>query len=410
MTANHQSLPEDWSTMTLKDVALWGSGGTPKATNPAYYGGDVPWAVIGDLNDQVVTETAKAITNLGLEESSAKLVEPGAVLIAMYGASIGRMGIVGSRMATNQAIAFAYPDESRVLGKFLFFYLMSQKRQLTRAGKGAAQPNISQTILKAWPIPVPPLEEQRRIVEAIETHVSHLDAGVESLQRAKRQVELLWTAVLDRALETDDMGMLESFAGPSGITDGPFGSNLKTSHYTDSGPRVLRLQNIGRGVFVDDRAYISREHFESLRKHEAEAGDLLVASLYGDRLRSCVVPDDVGPAIVKADCIRIRPSETSDVRFLAYALQRPQVDQWCTERVRGVGRQRLGLKNIRSIPIPDFDPAAQHRVAREVASIESNLDHVTEEIEEAQSRAEGLRRAVLAAAFSGVLSRDQEVI
>lgn len=90
------------------------------------------------------------------------------------------------------------------------------------------------------------------------------------------------------------------------ITDGPFGSNLKTRHYTDSGPRVVRLQNIGDAIFVDDKAHISSEHYESLKNHAVYAGDLVIRSLGTPAPRACKIPESLGPAIVKADCVRFK--------------------------------------------------------------------------------------------------------
>ena len=97
-----------WRHLTLKDVAKWSSGGTPKAGTKEYYGGDIPWAVIGDLNDGHVSTTASTITEAGLANSSAKVVAPGTLLVGMYG-SIGKMSIADVPMATNQAIACAVP-------------------------------------------------------------------------------------------------------------------------------------------------------------------------------------------------------------------------------------------------------------------------------------------------------------
>lgn len=153
---------------------------------------------------------------------------------------------------------------------------------------------------------------------------------------------------------------------PRSITDGPFGSNLTSAHYTESGARVIRLQNIGDGEFRDAAAYISLEHFETLRKHEVRAGDLLVASL-GDNLpRACLMPDIGEPAIVKADCIRIRLRPDVDQRWVLLALQRQETKRWAEGIVKGVGRQRLGLKAIRSLPIPVPPLSEQRRLAAAV--------------------------------------------
>jgi type I restriction enzyme S subunit len=187
---------DDWTETTLGDVATWGSGGTPKSGESAYYDGDIPWCVIGDLTEGEVFLTEKCITSEGLKNSSAKVVEPGAVMIAMYGASIGRTGIVGRPMATNQAIAFAYPSVETLDNRFLLSFLQTQKLHFVEAGQGAAQPNISQTVLKAWPILLPPLDEQKRIVEI----VTSMDDVIQSTEQAVTDAKNLRSGLLSDLL------------------------------------------------------------------------------------------------------------------------------------------------------------------------------------------------------------------
>ncbi len=139
---------------------------------------------------------------------------------------------------------------------------------------------------------------------------------------------------------------------PRAITDGPFGSNLKSEHYTADGPQVIRLQNIGDGAFLSARASISVERFNLLQAHEALAGDVVVASL-GDTLpRACVVPAGLGPAIVKADCARIRPGAAVNPRYLMHALNSPLVRGQAAAVVHGVGRQRLPLSELKKLLVP----------------------------------------------------------
>jgi type I restriction enzyme S subunit len=161
---------------------------------------------------------------------------------------------------------------------------------------------------------------------------------------------------------------------PRAITDGPFGSKLASRHYTDGGPRVVRLQNIGDGRFQDAHAHISQAHFESLRAHEVRPGDLLVASLGEVLPRACLAPAWLGQAIVKADCIRVRLGERADPRWVLYALQRPDVRRWADENRHGVGRPRLGLKIIREIPIPLPPLDEQRRIVDLLEDHLSRLD------------------------------------
>ncbi len=187
---------EDWTETTLGEVAQWSSGGTPQSGESKYYDGDIPWCVIGDLTEGEVFVTEKQITQDGLQNSSAKIVQPGAVMIAMYGASIGRTGLVAVPMATNQAIACAIPNVELLDNLFLLIYLQTQKTLFVEAGQGAAQPNISQTVLKRWPIPLPSIAEQKRIVEI----VSSMDDVVQAAESAVVEAKNLRSGLLSDLL------------------------------------------------------------------------------------------------------------------------------------------------------------------------------------------------------------------
>mgnify|MGYP001447272392 CR=1 FL=1 len=191
---------EDWIECTLNDIAIWGSGGTPKSTNSEFYNGGIPWLIIGDLNDGYVNTSEKSITKLGLDNSSAKLVKPNSVLIAMYG-SIGKLGINSIEVATNQAIAFTKFLPAQILNKYLFHYLFYCRPKLHAVGKGGTQKNISQTVLKQFAFPLIPLPEQRAIVAKIEELFSDLDKGIADLKKAEHQLKVYRQAVLKKAFE-----------------------------------------------------------------------------------------------------------------------------------------------------------------------------------------------------------------
>jgi type I restriction enzyme S subunit len=178
---------------------------------------------------------------------------------------------------------------------------------------------------------------------------------------------------------------------PRAITDGPFGSNLASRHYTDHGPRVVRLQNIGDSSFVDEKAHISQEHFESLRAYEVLPGDLLIASLGEVLPRACLAPPALGPAIVKADCIRVRLHPDVEPRWVMYAMQRPAVRRWADNHRHGVGRPRLGLKAIRQIPVPLPPLDEQRRIVALLEDHLSRLDAAQAGLAAAARRAERLR-------------------
>ena len=133
MSFNH--MPFNWEVRKMPSVVKWSSGGTPKATEKQYYeNGSIPWLVIGDLNDGIVTKSESKITKLGLENSSAKMIPKGTLLVAMYG-SIGKLGITGIECCTNQAIAYA-KELYGVTTEYLYYYMAMMKPKLISKGKG----------------------------------------------------------------------------------------------------------------------------------------------------------------------------------------------------------------------------------------------------------------------------------
>ena len=176
-------IPDSWEWVRLGKVANWSAGATPSRKKREYYlNGTIPWLKTGDLNDAVVDTTSEFITELGAKNSSVKLNKPGNILIAMYGATIGKLGIVGKKaLTTNQACLGGEPY-SGIYNWYLFYYLLASRKSLIKLGAGGAQPNISKQKVENYLFPLPPLEEQSRIADKI-AQLFALLRKVESLTR-----------------------------------------------------------------------------------------------------------------------------------------------------------------------------------------------------------------------------------
>jgi len=167
-------IPESWEWMRVGDVGSWSAGATPSRQHPEYYEGEIPWLKTGDLNDGYITDIPEFVGQLALEKTSLRLNPIGSVLMAMYGATIGKLGILKIEATTNQACCACIPY-SCIENKYLFFYLMSQRKNYISMGAGGAQPNISKEKIVMSLIPVPPLDEQKRIVVKIEEILPYID-------------------------------------------------------------------------------------------------------------------------------------------------------------------------------------------------------------------------------------------
>ena len=160
-------IPDTWKWVRLVEIGDWGSGATPSRTNTEYYGGDIPWLKTGDLTDGYIYDVPEYITRLALERTSVRLNPKGSILIAMYGATIGKLGILTKSMTTNQACCACIVFPS-IYNLYLFYFLLANRTTFIKKGEGGAQPNISKEKIVNTLIPLPTLAEQQRIVEKIE--------------------------------------------------------------------------------------------------------------------------------------------------------------------------------------------------------------------------------------------------
>ena len=197
-------IPCNWCWTTLGEIGTWQAGATPSRAQKDYYGGNIPWLKTGDLTDGYIYEIPETITNKALEETSVKLNPTGSVLIAMYGATIGKIGILTFPATTNQACC-ACVDYKAVTQKYLFYFLLSHKEEFIRLGGGGAQPNISKEKIVETFIPIPPIAEQGRLVNEIEklfSLVGMLDSNTDKLRRyiALEKENILHLAITGKLL------------------------------------------------------------------------------------------------------------------------------------------------------------------------------------------------------------------
>ncbi|GAA4455831.1 restriction endonuclease subunit S [Novipirellula rosea] len=180
------SIPTKWEWVQFGELGDWGAGSTPRRGDARYYDGDIVWLKSGELNNGIVTDSEEKVTQAAMDDCSLRLNQPGDVLIAMYGATIGKLAIAGVECTTNQAVC-ACTCFDGVFNEYLFLLLKAFKSHFIKKSSGAAQPNYSKEKIVRTAAPLPPLAEQRRIVSKVEGLMSLCDT-LESHRRARESV------------------------------------------------------------------------------------------------------------------------------------------------------------------------------------------------------------------------------
>ncbi len=402
-----------WRWRLLTDIARLATGHTPSRREPAWWGGDIPWLQLPDiraLDGRRAFTTLEQTNALGIENSSSVVLPKGTVCMSRT-AQVGFVTIMGCEMATSQDFVnwVCGPDLDP---EFLMHLLIASRKAIRDLGSGATHQSIYFHTVRAFCVCVPPITDQRRIAARLNEQLTAVERARAAAQSRLAAAESLpaaclaetWDAAGRTAGGLTRLGDLA--ASEDAFTDGPFGSNLKTDHYVRHGARVVRLQNIGRGVFLgNDRSFVSFDHFATLTRHHVREGDIVFAALGDGRRpagRSCVVPEGFGPGLVKADCFRVRlPSGTIDPCYAIGMLNSPQSLRAVAATMRGATRPRVTLEVVRSlsIPVPPIDD--QHSIAANLSRRLAKAERLTETIRGELATIESLPAALQREVFQG---------
>lgn len=407
-----RKLPEGWVVTNLQNIANWGSGGTPSRSHDEYYNGNIPWFKTGDLGPKLITEASEYITDAGVKNSSAKYFPKGSVAIAMYGATIGKTSILGIDATTNQACAVGTPIEGITSSIFLYYFLLNEKNAFIKKGKGGAQPNISQAVLKEHPLCLPPYAEQKIIAEKLDTLLAQVDNTKARLEQIPQILKCFRQAALaavvnGKSVNTNiDENTLTTLGNIA--KNIKYGTSKKCSE-TQGSTAVLRIPNIGPGYIINSDLKYADFDQKELVTLTLKEGDLLLIRSNGsvDLVgKVAVISENDTEYLYAGYLIRVRlDKERAAPKYISYCLQSPQLRQV----IENIARSTSGVNNINSkelasleIPLPPLPE--QHEIVRRVEQLFAWADTIEKQVNNALNRVNSLTQSILAKAFRGELT------
>lgn len=449
-------IPVHWRWKRMSDVASIVGGGTPRTDRPEYFGGNIPWITPADLSNyelKMISHGRRSITEAGLANSGAQLLPAGTVLFSSR-APIGYVAIALNPVTTNQGFkSFVLCED--LIPDFVYYYLLRAKNLVISLASGTTFLEISGKKAAQIPIPLPPLPEQRRIVEEIEKQFTRLDAGVSALKRVQANLKRYRAAVLKAACEGklvpteasigipyetgeqllarilkerrknwSGRGKYKEPAAPDTkdlpelpdgwtwcMTDSIFsfitsGSRGWAKYYSDSGSIFLRIGNLDHEnirLDLSELQYVTPPVGAEGVRTVVRPNDVLI-SITADVGMVGLVPDGLGEAYINQHVALARPLPSINAAYIAYYLCASEGGWGHLKKLqRGATKVGLGLDDIRAVPFPLPPLAEQKRIVEEVERRLSVVEELEAVVEATLQRAGRLRQSILKKAFEGEL-------
>lgn len=409
------TLPEGWDWRTMDEVSEVVGGATPKTSElENYEGGTIAWLTPADLSgytDKYIEQGARFITKKGLESCSTKLLPKGTVLFTSR-APIGYVAIASREVCTNQGFKSFVLDNAQVTPDYVYWWLKGAKSMAEEVASGTTFLELSTAKAKKLPIPVAPLLQQRRIVEAIELQLGRLDAAVARLQGARARLKRYKQAVLKAAytgqLWTEGADMSDEAPLPEGWRWGTLGDFVKirngfafkSTDYLDEGVLLIRQSNLGgEKVTTEGAKYLPPSYLDAHKEFQVHKGDILIG-MSGSIGKLCTYDLDE-PALQNQRTGLLQFKDPKQKPWVWNYL--PMLEQSLLKQGKGVAVLNISAKQIEASPMPIPPVEVQARIIDEVEQRIATIAETETTLDAQLQQAVRLRQAVLKRAFEGRL-------
>lgn len=377
-----------WEYKKLGEVLETTSGGTPSKSHKEYYeGGTIPWLRSGEVSKGDIYDAELYITEEGLKNPLQNFFPIDTVLIAMYGATVGQVGILKSTMCTNQAICGILPNKD-FHPNFLKYVLLANKKNYLKQAMGGAQPNISQQVIKSTYIPIVKFSEQESVVSELDKINELIRLKKEQLKDFDNLAQSLFYEMFGDPVENEkgwEVHLLKALCTKIGSGATPKGGS---ESYKEEGTSLIRSLNIHNNEFkFKDLAYIDDDQADSLNNVIVQRNDVLLNITGASVARCCIVPSEVLPARVNQHVCILRHGNLIDAKYLNRLLTNDNYQQLLQRLAKSKAATREALpKSIvdkLSIPLPPL--SLQRLFAQRIEQIEREKSEVQKSIQDLET-------------------------
>lgn len=399
-----------WPKVALRDIGTWYGGGTPSKSRPEFWeNGEIPWLSPKDMSADVLSETQDHITQTAVEESAVRLVPADSVALVVRSGILERtlpVARVPFVTTLNQDMKAILAREG-VDPRWIAYGIRAFEHQLlsTTRKAGTTVASIETSKLQSFELPVPSLDEQRHLIEILEDHLSRLDAAAEYTRTASSRLFRMAQAARQQAIDSPSSPMVPLSQLIQRIETGK--SLGGTAPATEDEWGIIKVSAMTWGAFRPDENKRIPDA-QANPAYEIREGDLLVSrantSAY---VGASVLVGQVRPRLLLSDkSLRLVPRTGVDPAWLNEVLQAPRTRQQISALATGTkdSMRNISQKALLSVLVPDTPAEQQSEVLAAARGAGDSVESLASAVDRTNRRSDALRRAILAAAFSGGLT------
>lgn len=396
-------MKKEWKTAPLGELCDVIGGGTPSKRNRAFYSGNIPWATVRDMRQDVITETEYSITKEAVESSATNIIPAGNVIIATR-VGLGKVCMLGQDTAINQDLRGIVPRDRSVLSvRFLFWWLKTMAGVIIAEGTGATVQGVKLPFVKSLQIPIPPLAEQQRIVGLLDEAFAGLATAQANAERNHSNARSLFDSHLESVFaemwKSSDVVTLAELA--SDITDGDHLPPPKSP----TGVPFITIGNIvkqTRQIDFSDTFTVPRKYYDALKAHKKpRAGDVLY-TVTGSFGIPVMVPEGVEFCFQRHIGL-VRPRTDTNSSWLYYLLLSPQIFKQASDGATGTAQRTVSLKLLRSFEVPKVALKKQEEAVERLDALSEEVRRLATLFSRKQAALTELKQSLLHQAFTGNL-------
>lgn len=388
----------------ISEIAFTKSGGTPSRANKIFWGGDIPWLKSGELNDSYnIVENTEFINEIAIQNSSASIFPKGTLLLAMYGATAGKLGILGMDAATNQAVCSIQNRYGLFVERFLFNYLLFKREDIIKDSFGGAQPNISKTYIDNILVPLPTLSEQKRIVDYIDSAFEKIDNSMLLLEENLYHSKALMGSMLDEVFtnleHTSQVVKISKIAVIKGGKRLPKGVQLQDKRTDFPYIRVTDFNDNG-SIDLDSIKYITKEIQSKISRYIITSDDLYI-SIAGTIGKTGIIPKELDGANLTENAARFVYKDKRSIsnKFVYYYTKSDKFKAFVAEATKQVAQPKLALTRLNEIRLALPSIIEQEKAVVKFLEMENSLLKMEKEIQMKLDNMNALKRSILDQSF-----------